>query len=120
MKIVEFPEQTTVIARQQKQYVPMPVYRYPDDPEGKIICCWKLTWKERLKVAFTGTIWHYVLTFNGPLQPQLLATEKPFNRMGWLQICSQKICNFAWVELVPMPILNWLEDRKERKSRENR
>ncbi len=80
MKIVEFPEQTTVIALKQKQYLPMPVYRFPDDPEGKIICCWKLTLKERLKVAFTGTIWHYVLTFNGPLQPQLLATEKPFKK----------------------------------------
>jgi len=84
MKLIEFPEQTTVIARNQTPYHPMPAYRFPNDPEGKIIVCWKLTWKERLKVAFTGTVWHYILTFNGPTQPQLLATERPFKTEGGL------------------------------------
>ena len=77
MQVVEFPEQTTVIAKDQPQYYPLPAYRYLDDPEGRIACCWSLTWRERFKVLFSGRVWHQVLTFNQPLQPQLLTVEKP-------------------------------------------
>lgn len=77
MELVTFPEQTVVIAKDQPQYRPLPAYRYSQDPEGRIACCWSLTWRERLRVLLTGHIWHQVLTFNAPLQPQLLTTEKP-------------------------------------------
>lgn len=77
MDIIEFPEQTLVIAKDQPQYRAMPAYRQPRDPEGRVICCWRLTWRERLKVLLSGVIWHHILTFNGPLQPQLLEVEKP-------------------------------------------
>lgn len=76
MKLIEFPEQTVVIAKDQPQYLPLPAYRF-NDPEGRICCCWSLTWRDRLRVLFTGRIWHQVLTFNAPLQPQLLTVEKP-------------------------------------------
>lgn len=77
MKLIEFPEQTVVIAKDQPEYLPLPAYRYHNDPSGRIVCCWKLSWLERLKLLFTGKLWHQVLTFNHPLQPQLLETEKP-------------------------------------------
>lgn len=77
MKLVNFPEQTVVIAKDQPEYLPLPAHRFVNDPEGRIACCWKLTWRERLAVLLTGTIWHQVLTFNKPLQPQMLTTEKP-------------------------------------------
>jgi len=77
MNIVEFPEQTVVYAKDQPQYRPLPAYRAARDPEGRIICCWSLTWRERLKLLFTGKLWHHILTFNQPLQPQLLEVEKP-------------------------------------------
>lgn len=77
MDLVEFPEQTLVIAKNQPQYRPLPAYRKPQDPEGRVICCWSLTWRERLRLLFTGRIWHHILTFNGPLQPQLLELDKP-------------------------------------------
>ena len=77
MKLVEFPEQTVVIAKDQPQYHPLPAYRYKDDPEGRIVCCWELTWKERFAVLFGGVLWHHILTFNHPLQPQLLTLDKP-------------------------------------------
>jgi hypothetical protein len=77
MKLVEFHEQTVVIAKDQPQYNPLPAYRWPQDPEGRIACCWSLTWRERFRVLFSGRIWHQILTFNGPLQPQLLTIEKP-------------------------------------------
>lgn len=77
MKLVEFPEQTVVIAKDQPQYLPLPAYCYPDDPKGRIAFCWALSWRERFRVLFGGQIWHQVLTFNGPLQPQLLTVDKP-------------------------------------------
>jgi len=77
MKLVNFPEQTVVIAKDQPEYLPLPAHRFANDPQGRIACCWRLTWRERLAVLLTGTIWHQVLTFNKPLQPQMLTTEKP-------------------------------------------
>jgi len=71
MRPVEFPEQSVVIAKE------LPAYRAPRDPEGRVICCWRLTLRERFKLLFTGKLWHHILTFNGPLQPQLLEVEKP-------------------------------------------
>lgn len=77
MKVISFPEVTLVIARNQPQYHPLPAYRYENDAEGTLVCCWKLDWRERLAVLFGGVIWHRVLTFNGPLQPQALSVDKP-------------------------------------------
>jgi len=78
MNPVSFPEQTVVIAENQSEYMSLPAHRTPDDPEGRVICCWRLSFRERLRVLVTGQIWHYVLTFGEPLQPQILQTEDPF------------------------------------------
>lgn len=77
MKIIEFPEQTVVYAKDQPEYQPLPAHRYKDDPQGRIACCWQLSWKERLAVLFSGKLWHQILTFKQPLQPQMLTVEKP-------------------------------------------
>ncbi len=76
MKLIEFPEQTVVIAKNQPQYQPLPAYQF-GDPEGRIACCWRLTWRERLRLLITGKLWHQILTFGEPLQPQLITIEKP-------------------------------------------
>lgn len=76
MNLIEFPEQTVVIAKDQPQYNPLPAYQFRDE-QGRIACCWALTWKERLRLLWTGRLWHQVLTFDQPLQPQLLTVEKP-------------------------------------------
>jgi hypothetical protein len=77
MKPIEFPEQTTTIAKDQPEYVPLPAHIFPNDQHGRIACCWKLTWRERLAVLYTGKLWHQILTFSKPLQPQLLTVERP-------------------------------------------
>jgi hypothetical protein len=77
MRVVSFPEQTVTYAKDQPQYISLPAHRFADDPQGRIACCWALTWRERLRVLFSGTIWQQVLTFNQPLQPQKLTVEKP-------------------------------------------
>lgn len=74
MKLVEFPEQTVVIAKNQPEYLPLPAHV---DPQGMVTCCWNLNRKERRRASRTGKIWHQILTFNQPLQPQRLQTEKP-------------------------------------------
>ena len=76
MKLTEFPEQSVVFAKNQAEYQPLPAYRF-NDAQGRIACCWILTWPERFKVLFSGKLWHQVLTFDQPLQPQLLTVEKP-------------------------------------------
>lgn len=77
MKLIEFPERTVTIAENQPEYMPLPAYKF-NDTQGRIACCWQLSLKERFKILFTGIIWHQVLTFNKPLQPQLLTVDKPF------------------------------------------
>jgi hypothetical protein len=77
MTLVEFPEQTVVYAKDQSEYLPLPAHQFKDDPQGRIAFCWKMGWRDRLRVLFSGKVWHQVLTFNHPLQPVLLQTEKP-------------------------------------------
>lgn len=77
MEIIGFPEQTVVFAKDQPEYLPLPAYRFKDDPQGRIACCWRLSWRERLKVLLCGVMWQQVLTFNQPLQPQKLTIDKP-------------------------------------------
>ncbi len=76
MKVIEFKEQNVLYAKDQDQYNNLPACQLKDD-HGTIICCWQLTFRERVRLLFTGKIWHSVLTFYGALQPQKLSTEKP-------------------------------------------
>jgi hypothetical protein len=75
MKPIEFKEQNCVYAKNQPEYLPLPVYKTED---GVVTSCWKLTWKERIKVLFRGHIWWSIMTFNNPLQPQSPSIDKPF------------------------------------------
>jgi hypothetical protein len=94
VKTIEFEEQTMIIASDQPQrmiarrdgdgYVRfdafvrrIPAHRFADDGDGRVAWCWKLSWRERLVVLATGRLWHQVLTFAAPFQPQLLTVEKP-------------------------------------------
>lgn len=77
MKLIEFPEQTVIIAKDQPEYLPLPAYAVKNDPMGTVICCWSLSFKERVRLLFNGKIWHHILAFHCPLQPQLLSLDKP-------------------------------------------
>ena len=72
--VAEFPEQTLVFAKGQPEYLPLPAHR---DSMGRVTFCWKLNFGARLKLLFTGKLWHQVLTFNDRLQPQLMLLTKP-------------------------------------------
>ena len=77
MRPVTFPGSNLTIAKNQPQYLPMPARMESDyATSGRLTFCWGLTWRERLAVLLHGRIWHEVLTFNQPLQPQYLSTRR--------------------------------------------
>jgi hypothetical protein len=75
MKPIEFPEQNVVFAKDQPQYQPLPAFRYNTE-QGEVISCWKLSFKERIKLLLTGKLWVCLLSFNKPLTPSYFTTEK--------------------------------------------
>lgn len=77
MTPIEFPEHNTVFAKDQPEYLPLPAHLV-DEPEGRAITCWKLTWPERIKVLLHGKFWFSQMTFKHPLQPQLPSVTSPF------------------------------------------
>jgi hypothetical protein len=70
-----FAEQTMVLGVDQPEYLPLPAYRASD---GSVISCWRLTWRDRLRLLWTGRIWAMQLTYGKYLQPLLLQTDHPF------------------------------------------
>lgn len=82
MKLISFDEQNITFAKDQPEYFQLPAHRFKNDDQGHIACCWQLTLKERIQVLFHGLVWHEILTFNSPLQPQKLSTQKPAMDVG--------------------------------------
>ena len=73
---IEFFEQTTIIAKDQPPYLPLPAYVSKDET----ISCWKFTWKERIQILFDGKLWLRQMNFGRPLQPQAPTVDYPFVR----------------------------------------
>jgi len=61
-------------AANQPEYDPLPAMLVEGD-HGMVVFCWKLNFWQRILVLFTGRVWHSVLTFRQPLQPQLLSAS---------------------------------------------
>lgn len=76
MKAIEFPEQTLIIAKNQPQYIPLPVHARADEA-GTLVACYEFDEAERAKIAAGGKLWVSVLTFGDKLQPMRLELDKP-------------------------------------------
>ena len=74
MKATEFPEVNLRIAENQEEYVTLPAYHNKE--EGSITFCFKLNEDEVNRIKATDEIWFKVLTFNRPMQPIMLSTNK--------------------------------------------
>lgn len=72
MSPIEFEQSNVVYAKDQPEYLPLPAHKSED---GCVSTCWKLTLRERVRMAFTGRLYLSVLTFNRPLQPLRLGTS---------------------------------------------
>ena len=66
MTPIKFVGFNCIYAEDQPEYIPLPVFREND---GCVTSCWKLTFKERVRVLFGGCVFLSQLTFNEPLQP---------------------------------------------------
>jgi len=73
MDPIKFDGSNVVYAEDQPEYLPLPAHKTKD---GILTVCWKLSFVERVKVFFTGKIWQKVMTFNLPLQPQLMSCDR--------------------------------------------
>lgn len=75
MHPIEFPEHNAVFAKDQPPYKPLPVFK-EESSRGELISCWQLSWRERLRILYTGKLWLAMLTFNKPPMPMLPTTQK--------------------------------------------
>lgn len=73
MKPIKFKECNVTFAKDQPEYNQLPAFR---DEKGEAVTCWKLTFKERLRILFKGKVWLCLLTFNQPLTPSFMSTKK--------------------------------------------
>ena len=74
MKPIKFKECNTEFAKDQEEYNTLPCLKL-DTPEGHVIICQKMTFRERVRVLFTGKVWLTLLSFNKPLAPHHMSTE---------------------------------------------
>ena len=77
MKPIKFKQQNKIYAKDQKSYLPLPVYE-DNEQGGRVFHCWKLSFIERIKVLFIGKLWIKVLNFHQPLQPIKPTVKNPF------------------------------------------
>lgn len=81
MKPIKFKEQNVTFAENQPEYLPLPALKNvnPDGTTagmGEVISCWKLSFKERIKILFTGKLWVSLAMFGKPLTPSFFTVNK--------------------------------------------
>lgn len=80
MKPIYFTQHNKVYAKDQKPYIPLPVYE-DSEQGGRVFHCWSLTFRERVKLLFSGRLWILVLNFGQKLQPIKPMAEDPFEEV---------------------------------------
>lgn len=75
MKPKNFPEANVNFAKNQPEYLQLPAFKN-DSQEGEVVSCWKLSFRERMRVLVKGEIWVSMMSFNKPLTPSLITTKK--------------------------------------------
>ena len=75
MKPIEFKHQNVIYSKDQPEYQPLPALKL-DTPEGEVISCWHMSFKERVKVLFTGKVWLSLMMFKKPLTPSFMSVNR--------------------------------------------
>jgi hypothetical protein len=87
MQPVEFPQQNEVLAKNQPQYTPLPVFikfetvQTADGPKEvpmEMTACLQLSPEEIAEINATSKLWHTQCVFGNPFQPIRLSTQNPF------------------------------------------
>jgi hypothetical protein len=69
-------EQTNIkIAEHQDEYLTLPAHYNKE--KGVVTSCWKMSFKERLRVLLNGRVFLQNLTFGQPLQPIKMSVRNP-------------------------------------------
>lgn len=76
MKAIPFPEQNTIVAKDQPEYQPLPA-KISGHPDVMMAVCYKLTFRERIKLFFTGKLWLETLTFHRGVTPIRPSVNEP-------------------------------------------
>lgn len=93
MNPIEFKDQNRVYAKNQPEYMPLPALKLDS---GEIIACWKMSFKERIKVLFTGKTWVSLMCFDNPLTPSFISVNrkeiysKPSDKLTWYKKIFKK------------------------------
>ena len=73
--VPEYVNQEVVYAKDQPEYLSLPAL--PVDNGERIITRWRMSWRERISVLFSGDVYLWVMPCRRPLQPVLLQAHKP-------------------------------------------
>lgn len=73
---VQFPGANAVLARDQDEYEPLPIYAF-GDAEGRVAFCCRLSDAEIADIVATRSLWIQQLTFGKAFQPMALTTHRP-------------------------------------------
>jgi len=73
---IAFYGANTTFAVNQAPYLPLPAH-LDTSPAERVTTCWQLSWRERLKVLWTGRIWWQQLTYGQSLQPVKSMVDRP-------------------------------------------
>lgn len=68
MTPTRFPGCNVTLGADQPQYRPLPAYRSAD---GRVLTCWRLTLRERIRILLGYKLWITQLTFGEGFQPVL-------------------------------------------------
>lgn len=75
----EYPWKKVVFGHTEDAELPLRGIMAADDLRlGLATTRWTLSWKERLMVLFTGSVWVQILTYHQPIPPIKLLASEPF------------------------------------------
>lgn len=77
MKAIQFKEQTVILAENQPEYTPLPVF-INDSPEREMVACFELSQEEMDVLIKSRQIWFTQFTFGNLFQPVHLQVQSPF------------------------------------------
>lgn len=71
MENIKFEGCNVEIAKNQKEYKTLQAFQ-----DGRVtVTCYRLSFRERIKLLFTGRLWLGQMNFGKPLQPQLPSVD---------------------------------------------
>lgn len=64
------------LTKDQPEYQSLPALKFDSECGDEVISCWKLSFRERLKILISGRIWLSLMSFNKPLTPSYLSVNR--------------------------------------------